>query len=107
MREIPLRCYAHTLPDATWYAHCIDLTLDTRGATFEEARARLDEVILGYLRTVVAKGWEDQMIPRLSPFRFRLTYYLIALATYWRGLPLLPRKLRELDTFGRRVPAYS
>lgn len=107
MREISLRCYGHTLPDGTWYAHCIDLTLDTRGTTLDEVRTRLDEVILGYLRTVTAKGWEDQLIPRPSPFRFRLTYYLIALATYLRVLSRIFRSLREVDTFGPTLPAYS
>lgn len=111
MKEIALRCYAKPLPGGTWYAHCIDLTLDTQAPTFEEVRERLDEVILGYLRTVSEGGLEQELIPRPSPFSFRLTYWRIwvvsLVGSLFRKLPSGRRPFFERTLAPQPVPRHA
>jgi hypothetical protein len=68
------RCYARRRGHK-WYTHCIDLTLDAEGESYWQARENLDRAVLLYLRSVMEKGLEDELIPRQSPLSFRLTYY--------------------------------
>jgi len=70
-----LRCFAQKRHDGTWYANCIDLCLDSSGASFEEAKAMLHDAIIAYLTTVYNKSWEDELILRPSPLDMHLRYY--------------------------------
>ena len=49
-QEIVLRAYIRPQRSGGWYAHCITLSLDAVGADYREARDKLDDAILSYLR---------------------------------------------------------
>ena len=94
-----VRCFAERRHDGTWYANCIDLCLDSSGASFEEARAMLHDAIIAYLTTVYSKGWENELIPRPSPLDMRLRYYWAGFVQTIVGLVLqtrdFPQQFRE------------
>jgi len=74
-----LRCYVRKTDHNTWYAHCIDLCLDTEGTTLEEAVRSLGNSIEGYLGCVFDGQSVEGLFPRRSPWYFRKQYYLLKL----------------------------
>ena len=68
------RCYAYRDKEG-YYAICLDLMLIARRDTLDEAVNELQEVILGYLESAYAGGWEKDLIPRPAPREDWLRYY--------------------------------
>ena len=90
MRTIPtlLRCYVR--PEGTGYlAFCLELGLCDQGATLEEAKASLEEDMLGYLGSLTAENVAT-LFPRPSPWYVYLDYArvwcLVALARFFHQL---------------------
>ena len=79
MRKYPsvLRCYIR--PEKNHYiAVCLDLNLCDQGQTLEEAKASLEEDILGYLKSLTPEEL-PYLFPRPAPFYTYLDYYRIQL----------------------------
>ncbi len=72
-----LRCFAYEVEPNRWYAHCIDLCLDTIGSDYWEARRKLGVLINEYYALVKEKGLADELIPRRSPISVQATYWKI------------------------------
>ncbi|MEX0783075.1 MAG: hypothetical protein WD557_10525 [Dehalococcoidia bacterium] len=72
--EITLRCFSERRRDGTWYAHCIDLTLDAEADSYLEARKKLDVAIIQYLEWALETAHSKREILRPSPLVFRLRY---------------------------------
>jgi predicted RNase H-like HicB family nuclease len=89
-----VRCFAHRRRDGTWYANCIDLCLDSSGASLEEAKEMLHDAIIAYLTTVYNKGWEKELVPRPSSLDMHLCYY-------WAGFV---QTIAELIHWTREFP---
>jgi len=105
-----LRCYALRKRDETWYAHCIDLTLDAEGETYSQARQNLDRVIISYLRTVFDKGLQDELVPRPSPLSFKIEYFKIWLTTRlpsWIGGILGAGRTERIELPGAVTPVHA
>ena len=67
-----LRCYCR--PDDDGYlAVCLELFLVVRGATLEEAKAKLIEQIQSYLECIDEKNFRD-LFPRMAPLQYRIDY---------------------------------
>jgi predicted RNase H-like HicB family nuclease len=108
LKQLKLRCYACEKEDGTWYAHCITLCLDATGSTFPEAQDNLHQVIIDYLKTALEEGWQDDLVPRHSPFSFQATYWRI-----WFGNSLRRHFLSQIDrnkqssTFVSVIPKWA
>src|SRR3989338_3636929 len=82
MRKYPtlLRCYAR--PENNHYiAVCLELDLVDQGATLEEAKAALEENIVGYLESLTPQNI-NQLFPRPAPLYVYLDYYRIHLLLF-------------------------
>lgn len=99
-RPVILRCCV-VQRSGTWYAHCLDLCLVSRGRTMEGAQAALRENILGYLESVKVRDIRQAF--RTAPLRSRLEYALVLAARLvratkrqvlgdlaWTGTKLIP-----------------
>ncbi|QHG89244.1 DUF1902 domain-containing protein [Xanthomonas cucurbitae] len=78
--ELILRCYAER-DGALWMAVCLDLSLAAQADSFEEARRKLDEQILDYVKDALA-GPDKQhayylLTRRKAPASEWLRYYAI------------------------------
>ena len=77
-----VRCYARKTRAGVWYAHCIDLNLDSEAKTLEEAKVCLDSAIRGYIKTVIDSNDKRSimaLIQRKSSYRHFSIYYFIKL----------------------------
>ena len=81
-----LRCFAYEVEPNKWYAHCIDLCLDSTGPTFYEARAHLSQVIADYVQLVAESGSERHLLHRRSPLSIQTTYWKAWLLNLLRNL---------------------
>ena len=76
-RQHALRAYTYRRRPGLHIAECIDLDLLTQGRTPEEAIAKLQEAMFGYLQTAFEEGESTKgLVLRPSPFSHRLHYYL-------------------------------
>jgi hypothetical protein len=103
-RELVLRCYAWKSGDE-YYAECIDLNLVVSRPTLAQAILSLNDAIVGYLETVLEKGWLDEMVPRPSPWLSRVRYHLYALLHLWRQSVSIFDRVVAIDADHRLVYA--
>lgn len=77
--QLILRCYAER-EGALWFAVCLDLSLAAQGASFEEARQKLDAQIQEYLQDALCgqdqKHAEYLISQRKAPAGEWARYYL-------------------------------
>ena len=92
-----LRAYIRPQRSGGWYAHCITLSLDAVGADYREARDKLDDAILSYLRFAGEEGRFEELVPRRSPLRFRIEYGAVWV---WSVVTGLLRNVRRAIRFG-------
>ena len=73
---VDLRCYAEREEDGSWFALCLDLNLYSRGDSFDEAKAKLDRLVGGYLKEALTKDKEHfhALVPRHAPRYFKRRY---------------------------------
>ena len=71
----PLHCFAERRRDGSWYAHCVDLTLDAQASSYDDVRKKLDDTILLYLGWSLEHESVWKRIRRPSPWGFRLRYW--------------------------------
>jgi len=88
-RTMVLRCYGYRTRAGSWIASCIDLTLMVERPSMQESIQALHEQIDLYLQSV--QDIEDKeaisyLIPRLAPWRERLSYKLIAIVCHFERL---------------------
>jgi predicted RNase H-like HicB family nuclease len=79
-----LHCYARP-ENGHYIAVCLELNLCDRGETLEEAKASLEEDIVGYVKTLTPEEL-PRLFPRYAPVSTYLDYYrvyLILLAGRW------------------------
>ena len=80
-----LRCYANKRGDQ-WQAICIDLCLAVQGDSFQEARQKLESMMLEYVYDALAgedREFADQLLNRKAPFSQVATYYGIKLLHFF------------------------
>lgn len=107
--ELILRCYAERQGDQ-WVALCLDLTLAAQADTFEEARMKLEAMIVEYVYDAVAgedKEYAAQFLSRRAPLRYWLKFWSyvararigVARESLWRlfsePFPMLPQQPRH------------
>jgi hypothetical protein len=101
---ITLRCYAYRHAGA-WIAECVDLDLMVKSRTPEGAAEGLRDAMTGYLKTVVAGGNLDGLVPRPSPLSHRMRYHWFCLKA--AGLPRGHRDFRLLDCSPSQLPVCA
>jgi hypothetical protein len=87
--KMVFRCYGYRTRGGTWIASCIDLSLMVERPSMQEGIKALHEQIDLYLQSVQDiedKGSISYLLPRLSPWRERLFYHIIATACRFRGV---------------------
>ena len=77
--RLVLRCYAEKV-DNQWQAFCLDFTLAAQADSFEQARRKLEKMILAYVYDALA-GEDRQHAGELLTRRAPLKYW----AKYWMG----------------------
>lgn len=88
--DLVLRCYARrTGRDRDrWVAHCVDLDLWATGKSLDEAKASMDDAIVGYLLTVLDthdEGSIPRLLKRKASLRYRLFWRLLSLLDWMNG----------------------
>ena len=107
-QEIVLRAYIRPQRSGGWYAHCITLSLDAVGADYREARDKLDDAILSYLRFAGEENRFEELVPRRSPLRFRIEYGGVWVWSLVTGLLRNVRQSIRLGSTGEiREPVFS
>lgn len=107
-QEIVLHAYIRPQRSGGWYAHCITLSLDAVGADYREARDKLDDAILSYLRFAGEEGRFEELVPRRSPLRFRIEYGGVWVWSVVTGLLRNVRRTIRLGSAGEiREPVFS
>lgn len=78
--NLVLRCYA-VKRGGVWSAMCIDLSLAAQGATFNEARERLDAQMREYVHEALTVDREHaaELLSRKAPLYQRLTWHALNL----------------------------
>ena len=106
--KLMLHCYADKIGDQ-WQAFCLDLSLAAQGDSFEDAKAKLDRMIVDYVYDAVVgddREHADELLNRRAPLRYWLKFYvyvaLCRLGTFRRELHRLfkeplPLPLRPIN----------
>ena len=103
LSPITLRCYAYRHAGA-WVAECVDLDLIVKSRTPDGAADSLREAMTGYLKTVVAGGELEGLVPRPAPLSHRMRYHWFCLkAAVCRG----HRDFRLLDCSPSQLPVCA
>lgn len=102
-RPLVIRGFVVPRPNGTWYAHCIDLTIDALAPSREEAIDQLNRASVAYLEW--ASERRDVPVLRRSPLRFRLRYYRYAFEDAINAFRQRPRKPQVRHTFQGPLPA--
>lgn len=86
--DLKLRGYAERESDGSWFIICVDLNLYARADSLSEARSKLHEFMVDYLREAFEQDREyfDQLVPRPAPLHFRLKYRWLVFLSQLRGL---------------------
>ena len=102
--RLVLRCFAEK-KNESWQAFCLDLTLASQGDSFEEVKAKLEEMIVEYVTDAVSgedRDHAEALLFRSAPFRFWIKWYFyVALSKigvvqseirrlFTEALPLVP-----------------
>lgn len=98
--QLMLRCYAEQV-NHQWQAFCLDLNLAAQGDSFDEAEAKLKDMICEYVFDALAgedQKYADQLLNRRAPWSFWIKYYYIrtfskvmkAREVFKEPLPLTP-----------------
>lgn len=108
--QLILRCYAERQGEQ-WVALCLDLTLAAQAETFDDARAKLEAMIVEYVYDAVAgedKAHAAELLSRKAPLPYWLKYWYyrarerVGAARHglWRlfsePFPLLPQQPRHV-----------
>lgn len=75
--KLILRCYADKEGDQ-WQAFCLDLSLAAQASSFEEAKGKLERMILDYVHDALAgedREYAADLLARRAPARYWLRYY--------------------------------
>jgi hypothetical protein len=75
--DLVLRCYAKK-EQGKWQAFCLDLCLVSQADTFEDAKKKLEEMIVSYVYDAVVgedKEHVAYLLGRKAPLVYRLKYY--------------------------------
>lgn len=89
-KEHPLRAFVYKKGPNQFIAECIDLDLLSQGTTKEQAIAKLQEAMHGYLQAAFDGSSTKGLVLRLSPLSHRLRYYLQSLGFNLKAC-LMPR----------------
>lgn len=79
--QLVVRCYAEKIGDQ-WQALCVDLTLASQADTFEEAKEKLEEMILDYVYDAMVgedKDFGPQLLMRKAHLRYRLKFRIYSM----------------------------
>lgn len=78
--DLTVRCMARQ-ERGVWVAVCVDFSLAAQGSTFQQARERLHEQIVHYVReaTTVDAEHSAELLRRRAPLRDRVTFELLDL----------------------------
>lgn len=89
--NLVLRCYARQ-EDGVWVTVCVDLCLAAQGATFLEAKAKLEAQVADYVEEALTVDKESaaELLTRRAPLSQRMEYWFIVLMT---KLHLLRRRI--------------
>lgn len=80
--KLLLRCYAEQVGDQ-WQAFCLDFDLAAQGDGFNDARERLDCMIVEYVYDALAgedREYAEQLLSRRAPMHMWAKYYLYSFA---------------------------
>lgn len=85
-QSLVLRCYAEQETDGSWFAICLDLNLYARGDDAQEARGKLHDFIVHYVRTALSsdKEYIGDLLPRRAPIGFWAKWYYFRFL-HWGG----------------------
>lgn len=80
LRDLKIRCFAEREGDGTWFAMCLQLNLYACGDSLAEAKRKLHEVIVSYMRDALTEDVQyiDDLIPRRAPLYFYFRYAFIS-----------------------------
>ena len=79
--HLVLKCYAENKGDY-WQAFCLDYTLAVQAETFDEAKKKLESMIISYLHDALSgddKAYARQLLTRSAPASYWIKYYLYVL----------------------------
>lgn len=77
--KLIVKCFAKQ-EDGVWVASCLDLCLAAQGDTFDEAKRKLEEQIIFYVKEAVEdEEYGDQLLNRSAPLSSWIEYYFIKL----------------------------
>lgn len=91
-KEMNIHCFTYKSGER-YYAECLNFNLLSRGATEDEAVARLQETMYSYIKTAY-QGDTEGLIPRHSPFSHWIRYYAYSFAE-WLKYRLIKGHLRH------------
>ena len=84
--QLLLRCFADR-NEFGWQAFCLDLDLAAQGGTFEEARARLSDMIVEYVHDAMVgehQEYADVLLTRKAPLSLWARYWWYQLRSHVR-----------------------
>lgn len=98
--DLILRGYAEREKDGTWFTICLDLNLYARGDSYEEARTKLNKLVICYLKEAVEKDSQyfSDLVPRRAPLGFWTRYLCI------KAIGLITPKLTSMHEFTLPLP---
>lgn len=76
-KDLILKCFAE-FDGSSWTAVCLDFTLAAQADTYDEAKSKLEIMIVEYLDDVFTgddKLYADQLLSRSAPFSLWAKYY--------------------------------
>lgn len=78
---LTVRCFAEKLPDGQWHAFTLELGLAAQGASFADARAKLDSMIKTYVVEAVTidREYAAELLTRRATWQVYLKYYVYRL----------------------------
>ncbi len=75
--QLIVRCFAKQ-EEGVWVASCLDFCLTTQGSSFDEAKRKLEEQIIFYVREAIDdKEYGHQLLNRRAPLSSWIEYYFI------------------------------
>ena len=80
-KDLIVKCYAEQ-DGGCWVAVCLNFNLAAQGDSFEEAKSKLEAMIVEYVYDALAgvdKPYASQLLSRQAPISFWLRYYFIKL----------------------------
>ena len=105
VKQLFLRCFIKK-EGSQWVAVCVDINLAAQGDNSDEAKSKLESMIVSYVREAYEEDREyaDQLLNRRAPLSIMAEYYFARMVTSTRLARLFESLKGNFSSFKELVP---